>query len=885
MKEFTFFSIFRKIICFILIYLIGCWAGQTGKIVGRVIDVTIEEPLPGANVVIEGTPIGAASDLDGDFIIINVPPGTYTVTASMLGYQEMRLTNVIVKVDQSTRIDFNLTPTSLELGEVITVEAERPLIQKDLTATASSVSAEEIVNMPVENLDDILTLQAGVTVDKDGGIHIRGGRASETAYLVDGVSITDPYSGKRAINIDHSNIQELKVISGTFNAEYGQVMSGIVEVITKDPKNQFTLGGSVYSGDYLSSDSDLYSNIDDVNPLDIYNFQIYLTGPFPLLKKSLSYYLSFRRFYNDGWIYGERIFNTSDSSSFDPKAVYLEQTGDKQPVSMNFNSEYYGSVKLLFRPLPTIKLSYNLIGSQFERKFYDHLFRLVPDGDKINHDYGITNIIDLNHTLSAKTFYTFKLSNYYYNFESHVYEDPNDPRYVNPELLLNREDAYSFLTGGTKMLHENRSTTVNIAKFDITSQITKIHQLKTGFELKLNKIDENNFEANYRGVPGGGIFSETAFFNKGEHSHEAVEAHAYIQDKIELPNMTLNVGLRYDYFDSRGLVPEDLRDPDSALVDADIQQQFSPRIGIAFPISANGVIHTSYGYFFQIPPYEYLYKNPWFAVAPGGLNTLMGNTNLKAQSTIIYEVGFQQALFDNLGIDVTGFYKDARNLLGTSIYETYVLGDRYARYENRDYGNIRGITLSVNKRPTPSDHVTVSFDYTFQIAEGNASDPEHQFNNQKSDPPKKSNIQVVPLNWDQRHTMNLAISYHNPRLINLGIIGQFRSGLPYTPAIQSMETTFENSGRRPLYLNFDLRISRTIELWKSKFNIFFKIYNLFDRRNEIDVYLDTGRSGYSLVSHYTGERRATVNTLDEWLQRPDFYSEPRKLLIGLDFTF
>jgi outer membrane receptor for ferrienterochelin and colicin len=261
----------------------------------------------------------------------------------------------------------------------------------------------------------------------------------------------------------------------------------------------------------------------------------------------------------------------------------------------------------------------------------------------------------------------------------------------------------------------------------------------------------------------------------------------------------------------------------------------------------------------------------------------MGNANLKAQSTIIYEIGFQHELFNQTGIDVTGFYKDARNLLGTGIYETYVLGDRYARFENRDYGNIRGITLSVNKHPTPSDHVTVSFDYTFQVAEGNASNPEHEFNNQQSDPPKKSNIQVVPLDWDQRHTANLSVSYHNPRILNLGVIGQFRSGLPYTPAIQSLETTFENSGRKPFFFNFDLRLSRSINLGKSKFNIFMKVYNVFDRHNELDVYGDTGRAGYSLISHYTGERRATVNTLDEWLRRPDFYSEPRKILVGFDF--
>jgi outer membrane receptor for ferrienterochelin and colicin len=489
-------------------------------------------------------------------------------------------------------------------------------------------------------------------------------------------------------------------------------------------------------------------------------------------------------------------------------------------------------------------------------------------------------MLEWNHTLSAKTFYTLKFSHNSYDRKSYLYENPDDPRYVNPEILRTREDAYSFLTGGTNMLHEYRSANVAIGKFDITSQVTKIHQVKGGFEYKYNKIEENNFEANYRGVPGGGIFSEIAFFNKGKFSHDAIEAAVYIQDRIELDHMTLNVGLRYDYFDSRGQVPEDLRAPDLSFTGADVQHQWSPRIGFAFPITEQGVVHASYGHFFQIPPYEFLYKNPNFAVAPGGLSTLMGNADLKPQSTIIYELGFQQGLFEQLAVDVTGFYKDVRNLIGTKIYETYILGDRYARYENLDYGNIRGITLSVNKRPTSADHVTISFDYTFQVVEGNASDPNHEFNNQQSFPPKKSNIQVVPLDWDQRHTINLSFSYHNPRIISAGLIWQLQSGVPYTPAIQNIQQTFENSGRKPFISNVDLRIAREFNLFKSRFNIFLKIYNLLDRRNEIDVYQDTGRAGYSLVSHYTGERNTYINTLDEWIKRPDFYSEPRKILIG-----
>jgi len=866
------------------------WPGQTGKISGKVIDAATGSPLPGANILVEGTALGAASDLDGSYFIINIPPGTYAINTSMIGFQKMRVENVKVAADQTTTMDFKLKETVLELGEAITVVAEQPLIQKDLTATASSVAAEEIQLMPVESMQDILQLQAGIVQDSNGDLHIRGGRASEIAYFVDGVSVSDPYSGKIAVNVNQEAIQELKVISGTFNAEYGKVMSGVVEVVTKEPETHTQVGGSFYLGDYVSSDKTLFYNIDNLNPTAVYNAQVYLTGPAPFFSNKLSYYLSLRKYYNDGWLYGQRRYNPADSSNFQsPDAIYEERTGDNKAVALNDSAQYFANAKLVYKLNPSIKISYNFLGSLSESQRYDHLYKYNPDGQETQHRYGYTHILSLNHMLSPSTFYTFNLSQYYINLKTYLYKDLMDPRYVDPILLRNREDVYSFLTGGTRMTHFERSTTVSTAKLDFTSQLTKMHQIKTGLEYRHNQIEVLSQLAYYNGLPGGGYFSVEDFFNFGLNKHEPVEFAAYLQDKIELKNMTVNLGLRYDYFNSRNIVPADLRDPsnqlrprENAYTDAQTKQQFSPRVGIAFPISASGVVHTSYGHFFQIPPYEYLYTNPRFAVAPGGLSTRMGNSNLEPQSTVIYEVGYQQELLNQFGIDVTGFYKDARNLLGANIYETYVLGDRYARYENRDYGNIRGITLSVNKRPTTADYLTVSFDYTFQTAEGNASDPDHEFYNKQSTPPKKSNIQVVPLNWDQQHTINLALSYNNPKLFGVGLIGQFQSGLPYTPAIQSLETTFENSGRRPINYNVDLRLFKTVRLDKVQNTFFVKVYNLFDRRNEITVYDDTGRAGYSLVSHYIGERRGHVNSLEEWLQRPDYYSEPRKVVVGVD---
>ena len=125
-----------------------------------------------------------------------------------------------------------MSEQTLELDEAIIVEGERPLLQKDVTSSQSIVSAEEIAALPVTEMNDIIQLQAGVTKDADGYFHIRGGRTTEIGYWVNGVAVTDAYDNSNGIEVDNSSIQELQVISGTFNAEYGNAMSGIINIVT-----------------------------------------------------------------------------------------------------------------------------------------------------------------------------------------------------------------------------------------------------------------------------------------------------------------------------------------------------------------------------------------------------------------------------------------------------------------------------------------------------------------------------------------------------------------------------------------------------------------------------------------------------------------------------
>ena len=857
-------------------------AGTTGKITGKAADAKTGEPLIGVNIILENQSIGAATDINGEYFILNVPPGEYILIASMIGYQSVRVTNVQVITDKTTNINITLEEKTVTLNEEVVVTATRPLIKKDLTSSELSVSKDEIKNLPVESIDDILKIKAGVVADANGGIHIRGGRTSEVGYMIDGISMTDKYAGSQNATVDVQFLEEVKIISGVFNAEYGQAMSGIIEIITKQGQENFGGQVSVSSGDYLTQDDRIFLGIEKINPVSIYDAKINFAGPLNIFNSNLKYNIAFRRFYNEGWLYGKRRFNPSDSSFQQGELFYIQETGDNKILSLNSFLNNNFQAKINFDLSNDIKISNLFLFDKSESQSYDHLYKYNPDGWPKNYNDSYNNIFTLTYLFSSRTFLNLKYSLRYDEHQEYVYEDINDARYVNPELLR-QLTAYSFLTGGTDMRHNKRQTTTHTAKMDILSQVDRLNELKTGLELNYHKIFRDNKTVKYQDTIR--IFDLNRFFNEGEFTHKPLYLAAYIQDKIEFESIIINAGIRYDYFNSFGWISSDPKDPEnSPKIKSKAQHQVSPRLGVAFPISADGSLHFSYGHFFQIPPLEFLYANPNFRVGPGGLYTLMGNTNLKAQSTIAYEVGLHYKFFDIIGLELIGFYKDISNLLGTEIQDTYIRSDRYAVYANRDYGKTRGFTISLFKRETPSDNISASIDYTLQIAEGNASDPRDAYNRAQGTPPKKVNIQVIPLDWDQRHTINLSLFYIIPNNINIGIIAKYESGFPYTPVIQSVETSFENNARMPAKTNVDLQINKDISIGDFSFSLFARVFNLFDQRSEIDVFKDTGRAGYSLVSQYTPEYQS-ANTLSEFLIRPDYYSEPRRILVGISYNF
>jgi outer membrane receptor protein involved in Fe transport len=313
-------------------------AGTTGKITGRVVDAA-GEPVIGASVEVVGQGLGAYTDADGRYSVLRIPPGTYEIKVSHVDVEMMLQTKVIqavvVSVDQTTWLNVELGESAFAAEEVV-ISAESLPIELNLTSSRATVKSAQIEALPLQELEDVVNLQAGVV---DG--HFRGGRLGEVDYQVDGVSVNNAFDNKSTLRIDRSLLQEVQVISGTFDAEYGQAMSGVVNAVLKEGTSQFEWGAEVFFGDFaFSSGSRLIEN--GFHPAAIRSFQGTIAGPLGL--PQTVFLLSGRRNVSEGYVEATRRFQPSDSSDFENKIFY--PTGDGESVPLATNAAWSGAFKI-----------------------------------------------------------------------------------------------------------------------------------------------------------------------------------------------------------------------------------------------------------------------------------------------------------------------------------------------------------------------------------------------------------------------------------------------------------------------------------------------------------------------------------------------------------
>jgi outer membrane receptor for ferrienterochelin and colicin len=262
----------------------------------------------------------------------------------------------------------------------------------------------------------------------------------------------------------------------------------------------------------------------------------------------------------------------------------------------------------------------------------------------------------------------------------------------------------------------------------------------------------------------------------------------------------------------------------------------------------------------------------------------VGNADLNPEQTVSAELGLQQQISDDIAFDLTAYMRDIRGLTGTQGENLHVFGGgSYYRYSNSDFGIVKGIVLTLEKKFSAG--LTARIDYTYQVASGTASDPQQARNARAGG--ALPDIQMVPLNWDQRHTLNMSVNY-SAESWGISSIISYGSGSPYTPSLQysgAVSTMVTNSQTKPASLNCDVRAFYQFDLTLAKLVLYTRIFNLFDTRNQTDVYGSTGRSDYALEEQDARATHLYINTVDQWYTDATRYTEPRRIEIGMNLEF
>jgi outer membrane receptor protein involved in Fe transport len=317
----------------------------------------------------------------------------------------------------------------------------------------------------------------------------------------------------------------------------------------------------------------------------------------------------------------------------------------------------------------------------------------------------------------------------------------------------------------------------------------------------------------------------------------------------------------------------------------DPQTQLSPRFGLSYKLSDQAVLRLSYGHFFQMPQMFALFEDNIFRVSPFNFRTTIGNSQLKAEKTVQYEIGLWQQLMTGMGLEVSLYYKDIYNLLSTKIVTTYNQ-IKYGLFTNKDYGNARGIELTWDYT---QGRFSSFVNFTYSFTRGNADNPRDTYTRagDSMDPITR----LIPLEWDQRYTLNATVSY-TAKNWNATLTGYINSGTPYTydaPDYSPLYriNLYENNSSKPTSVSFDLTASYTVPLFGEHSVVFtLNVYNLFDKLNAAWVYGDTGQPYTRIVTESDLSRfRSDYNDYYDQVHNPTMYSNPRSVKITMGYTF
>ncbi|TSA30724.1 MAG: TonB-dependent receptor [Ignavibacteriales bacterium] len=754
-----------------------CLAGNAGKISGRVTDKANGEPLVGVNIIVKELKIGASTDLNGEYFILNVPPGTYTLSVSMIGYEKINKSNVSIIIDRTTIQNFVLDQLLIEQKTVLVI-ADRPVVDKDLTASEQIVTSKVLDISGLRTIKDVLETQAGIFSDNSrlawqrGATKgfVRGSSIVQAVYMIDNLSVnsglvSDNYSG-----FNTSTIEQIAVLTGGYNAEYGEGRSAVVNIVSKEapegihgtvitrmrPAGVYHFGRNMYSqenNDYLSTGLDYWT----LQSKDV-NSRFYHMKPDSLLgawrkqttpNDVLGKYAERPEYEYEGTLYGRITENLSFLASgrfkqgvgIFPQAIHYNPEFNIQGyVNYKFSPELkfriggfiggYESADYTSSNLNTSEMGQEAawlapmrIDEQYARaKFnlFGAAFRQWPELRRWSQLYG-----KVTHVLNDQSFYEVTLSYLKDNLDRSDREGRIPDSVWLPDVIsmVPRYTLQSYYHTWTK----NRSESYQI-KGDYTNQITKVHNIKTGFTFKTYDFYYENFAAESK----SGRNNSMNIFDGNPY-----EGNLYVQDKIEFPGLVVNIGIRGDFFNQNRSAPKNMFDPlayEIATPGHDLgaplgipgtperertklKIAIAPRIGISHPISENVVLHFVYGHFYQRPSWTKMFGFPFVNYNTTSWDSILnpyakqttymdewqgyyGNPELGYERTIQYELGVDYNIADVLKLDMTGYYKDASGEADviTGVYAATHSANKALMVSNSGYSDVRGIETKLDSR-------------------------------------------------------------------------------------------------------------------------------------------------------------------------------------------